>query len=168
MVSGYTDRGLPAPYDPATKDQSLWTFEPHVAMWVTQQMLDEAEVAVLAQRYLQSVTKDGPRITSLVTSDGTSTAQAFVDGTYEGDLMAAAGVDWTIGRDSRAAYRESLAGKHYPKKKMNISGFDATGNLLPLVTTGRGHQIFPCIEQPAARNAACFRGSASQVIRRQV
>src|SRR5690606_4078175 len=56
-------------------------------------------------------------------------------GTYEGDLMAAADVDWTIGREGRAEYGESLAGKQYPKRKMNIDGFDSQGNLLPLVTT---------------------------------
>ena len=135
VVKDYTDRGLEAPYNPANKDQSRWTFEPHVAMRVTMQMLDEAGVTVLTERYLKSVTKDGPRITSLVTEKGTFTAKVFVDGTYEGDLMAAAGVDWTIGRERREEYGESLAGKQYPKQKMNINGFDDEGRLLPLVTT---------------------------------
>jgi hypothetical protein len=135
VVKDYTDRGLKAPYNPAVKDQSRWTFEPHVAMRVTMQMLDEAGVTVLTERYLKSVTKKGPRITSLVTKNGTFTARVFVDGTYEGDLMAAAGVDWRIGREGRAEYGESLAGKQYPKKKMNINGFDDEGKLLPLVTT---------------------------------
>ena len=49
--------------------------------------------------------------------------------------MAAVGVDWTIGREGRAEFGESLAGKQYPKKKMNINGFDGEGKLLPLVTT---------------------------------
>ena len=70
-----------------------------------------------------------------MTSDGTFVARCFVDGTYEGDLMAAADVDWTIGREGRQAYGESLAGKQYPKQKMNINGFDDEGQLLPLVTT---------------------------------
>lgn len=135
VVKDYTDRGLAAPYNPTKKDQSLWTFEPHVAMRVTMKMLDDAGVKVLTERYLESLTKDGPRITSLITKDGTFTARVFVDGTYEGDLMAAAGVDWTIGREGRAEYGESLAGKQYSKKKMSIDGFDENGNLLPLVTT---------------------------------
>jgi hypothetical protein len=135
VAKDYTDRGLAAPYNPAKKDQSRWTFEPHVAMRVTMQMLDEAGVIVLAERYLKSVTKEGPRITSLVTKNGTFNAKVFVDGTYEGDLMAAAGVDWTIGREGREEYGESLAGKQYPKQKMNINGFDDEGKLLPLVTT---------------------------------
>ena len=135
LVKDYTDRGLKAPYNPEVKDQSRWVFEPHVAKRVTMQMLHESGVAVLTERYLQSVTKDGPRITSLVTKNGTFTAKTYVDGTYEGDLVAAARVDWTIGREGRAEYGESLAGKQYPKAKMNINGFDEEGNLLPLVTT---------------------------------
>ncbi len=138
VTADYTDRGLKAPYDASLKDQSRWTFEPHVAMRVTMQMLKEAKVTVLTERYLQSVTKNGPRITSLVTTNGTFTAKVFVDGTYEGDLMAAAGVDWTIGRESRAEYNESLAGKQYTKSKMSINGFDDKGQLLPLLTTDDG------------------------------
>ena len=135
VVRDYTDRGLSAPYNPSKKDQSRWTFEPHVAMRVTMKMLQEAGVIVLTKRYLESATKDGPRMTSIITKNGTFTAKAFVDGTYEGDLMAAAGVDWVIGREGRDEYGESLAGKQYPKKKMNISGFDDNGDWLPLVTT---------------------------------
>jgi hypothetical protein len=135
VVRDYTDRGLPAPYDPATKDQARWTFEPHVAMRVTMKMLDEAGVKVLTKRYLQSVKKDGTRITTLITNNGTYTAKVFVDGTYEGDFMAAAGVDWTIGREGRDEFQEKLAGKSFSKKKMEIDGFDAQGKLLPLLTT---------------------------------
>jgi len=138
VVRDYTDRGLPAPYDPGRKDQSRWTFEPHVAMRVTRKMLDEAGVTVVTERGLRSVTKAGPRITSLTTSDGVFNARVFVDGTYEGDLMAAAGVDWTIGREGREEYGESLAGKQYPKQRMEIDGFDDRGNLLPLLTTRDG------------------------------
>ncbi|MEE2825750.1 MAG: FAD-dependent oxidoreductase [Planctomycetota bacterium] len=135
VVKDYTDRGQPAPYDPTRKNQATWTFEPHVAMRVTRQMLDEAGVKVLPRHYLQSVQQQGPRITSLVTKQGAFAAKVFIDGTYEGDLMAAAGVDWVIGREGRSAYGESLAGKQYPKPKMEIDGFDDKGNLLPLLTT---------------------------------
>lgn len=135
VVKDYTDRGLKAPYDPALKDTAKWTFEPHVAMRVTKAMLAENGVAVKTGRYLESVMKTGPRITALVTKDGSFHAKVFVDATYEGDLMAAAGVAWTIGREGREEFGESYAGKRYPKKKMAISGFDAAGGLLPLVTT---------------------------------
>ena len=138
VVKDYTDRGLKAPYDPALKDQSRWVFEPHVAMRVTKKMLDEAGVKVVMNERLQSVKMEDRRIVSLITKNGTFNAKVYVDGTYEGDLMAEAGVDWTIGREGRAEYDEPLAGKQYPKAKMDINGFDDTGKLLPLLTTDDG------------------------------
>ncbi len=137
IVKNYTDRGLPAPYDPTKKDTERWTFEPHVAMRVTMQMLEEAKVIVLKGCILKTVEKQGPRITGLrmdYNGDFHIAAKVYIDGTYEGDLMAAAGVDWTIGREGREAYNESLAGRQYPKKLMNINGFDDAGKPLPLVT----------------------------------
>lgn len=138
IAKDYTDRGLKAPYDPSVKDQSRWVFEPHVAMRVTKKMLDDAGVKVLVNERLKSVKKDGRRIESLVTKNNKFNAKVFVDGTYEGDLLAEAGIDWTIGREGRAEYGEPLAGKSYPKQKMNINGFDDEGKLLPLVTTDNG------------------------------
>lgn len=135
IVKDYTDRGLKAPYDPAKKDQSRWTFEPHVAMRVTLAMLNEAGVMVLTGQNLASVVKQDQRIVSLATKRDVFTARVFIDGTYEGDLMAAAGVEWTIGREGRAEFGESLAGKQFPKPRMKISGFGDGKRLLPLVTT---------------------------------
>jgi hypothetical protein len=137
VVKDYTDRGLPAPYNPTVKDQSLWTFEPHVAMRVTKKMLDEAGVKVHVNERLKSVKKDGRRIVSLATENNTFGAKCFVDGTYEGDLMAAAGVDWAIGREGRAEYGEKLAGQRYPKPGMAINGFGDDGKLLSLLTADR-------------------------------
>lgn len=135
VVKDYTDRGLRAPYDPTVKDQSIWVFEPHVAMRVTKTMLHEAGVKVLVNERLASVDMDGPRIAFLNTKSDRYAGKVFVDGTYEGDLMAQAGVDWTIGREGREEYGEPLAGKQYPKKRMEIDGFDEHGELLPLLTT---------------------------------
>ncbi|SKB02071.1 FAD dependent oxidoreductase [Prosthecobacter debontii] len=131
----YQARGIELPYKVSVKDQSKWTYEPSVAMRITQQMLDEAKVQVLTQRVLKSTVKEGARITSVQTTNGEFKARVFVDATYEGDLMAAAGVSWTIGREGKKAYGESYAGKQYPKTKMPINGFDAEGKLLPLLTT---------------------------------
>ncbi|PQO33894.1 FAD-dependent oxidoreductase [Blastopirellula marina] len=131
----YRSRGVELPYDVSVKDNSVWTYEPHVAMRVTLAMLKEAGVEVVTQRPLKSVRKEGATIVEIETADGNFAARTFVDATYEGDLMAAAGVAWTIGREGKADFGESLAGKRYPKGKMKISGFDDQGNLLPLVTT---------------------------------
>ncbi len=130
----YQERGVNLGYDVYTKDQTNWSYEPHVASRVTDEMLAEAGVTVLTDRYLQSVTKNDTRITSLVTDNGTFTGRVYIDGSYEGDLMAAAGVSWTIGREGRTDFDESYAGKQYTKSMMNINGFDAEGNPLPFVT----------------------------------
>jgi hypothetical protein len=132
----YEDRGITLPYDVNVKDQTHWSYEPHVAFRVTTQMLAEAGVEVLTRRWLGSVNTNGAHIESLVTtSNDTFIADTFVDGSYEGDLMAAAGVSWTIGREGTAEYGESRAGKRYPKSEMNIDGFDTNGIPLPLITT---------------------------------
>lgn len=131
----YQQRGVKLPYQVSVKDHTNWTYEPHVAAKITQQMLDEAGVRVLTKRVLKNVVKSGARITQITTSEGDFTAKAFVDATYEGDLMAAAGVSWTIGREGRKEFGESLAGKQYPKAKMAMSGLDADGKPLPFITT---------------------------------
>jgi hypothetical protein len=131
----YQERGVKLPYKVSVKDHTHWTYEPHVAAKITKEMLDEAGVKVLTKRVLKSVSKDAASITELATTDGEFTAKVFIDGTYEGDLMAAAGVSWTIGREGRKEFGESLAGKQYPKKKMAISGLDADGKPLPFITT---------------------------------
>lgn len=131
----YQSRGVALPYKVSEKDHKPWTYEPHVAAKITKEMLDGAGVKVLTKRVLKSVTKTGARITKLLTSDGEFAARVFIDATYEGDLMAAARVSWTIGREGKKGFGESFAGKQYPKGKMSISGLDAAGNPMPLITT---------------------------------
>lgn len=135
----YADRGIALPYKVSVKDHTHWTYEPHVAMRVTRKLLDEAGVIVLPEHALAKVEKDNSRISKLVCDNGKAlTAKVFVDATYEGDLMAAAGVSWTIGRESRAELGESYAGVRFPKAEMKISGLDDKGDLLPFVTTADG------------------------------
>jgi hypothetical protein len=80
------------PYDVSVKDAPKWTCEPHMAARVTREMLDEANIRVLTGRRLTSVAKAGTVITKLATNEGEFVGKVFVDATYEGDLMAAAGV----------------------------------------------------------------------------
>ncbi len=131
----YIDNNVVLPYKVSEKNADKWTYEPHVAMKVTQEMLAEAGVKVLPKHLLKSVSKDGARIARLTTTGGDFTAKSFIDATYEGDLMAAAGVSWTIGREGKKEFGESYAGKQYPKGRMPISGLDAAGKPLPLITT---------------------------------
>jgi len=137
IAADYAGRGVKLPYDVAVKDNSVWTYEPHVAARVTDAMLKEAGVSVLTKQTLEGVEKAGSRIIGLRTSGGMHTAKVFIDATYEGDLMARAGVVWHIGRESRDEYGESFAGRQYPKEKMAINGFDANGLPLPFITSLR-------------------------------
>lgn len=135
IEADYVKRGITLPYKVSVKDNSHWTYEPHVAAKITQAMLNEAGVKVMAKQVLKSVTKDKTQILKLITSSAEFEAKMFIDGTYEGDLMAAAAVSWTIGREGRKDFGETLAGKQYPKKKLNISGLGSDGERLPLITT---------------------------------
>ena len=137
VAADYAARGVKLPYDVAVKDNSVWTYEPHVAARVTNAMLKEAGVTVLTKQSLEGVEKDGARIVGLRTSGGLHTAKVFIDATYEGDLMAKSGVVWHLGRESRDEYGESFAGRQYPKEKMAINGFDANGLPLPFITSLR-------------------------------
>lgn len=136
MEADYTERGVKLPYSVAVKDNTHWTYEPHVAMRVMQAMLKESGVELRTEQTLTNAELSGARLASIATAKGeTFFGKTFVDATYEGDLMAAAKVSWVIGREGRKEFGESLAGKQYPKKPMAMSGLDAQGNLLPLLTT---------------------------------
>jgi hypothetical protein len=137
VAADYAARGVKLPYAVAVKDNSVWTYEPHVAARVTDAMLKEAGVSVLTKQTLEGVEKAGARIIGLRTPAGVHTAKVFVDATYEGDLLARAGAYWHLGRDSRDEYGESFAGRQYPKQLMSIDGFDAHGLPLPFITTVR-------------------------------
>ncbi len=94
-----------------------YAIEPHKAEQVFRDMVKEAGVKLHLGARLASVKKQGPRITELVTEDGTTfRAKAFLDTTYEGDLMAKAGVTYTLGREGNAKYGERLNGIHYSDK----------------------------------------------------
>ena len=137
IAADYAARGVKLPYDVATKDNAVWTYEPHVAARVTDAMLKEAGVLVMTKQPLEDVEKEGSKIVALTTQAGRHTAKVFVDATYEGDLMAKSGIVWHLGRESRDEFGESYAGRQYPKTKMAINGFDADGLPLPLITSLR-------------------------------
>ncbi|RMG35164.1 MAG: FAD-dependent oxidoreductase [Planctomycetota bacterium] len=96
------------------KDDAMWTFEPHVAERIMENWLKEYGVPVVRGARLDraaGVVLDGHRIRSIRTLDGqTFRGRMFIDATYEGDLMAAAGVSYTVGRESNATYGETLNG----------------------------------------------------------
>jgi hypothetical protein len=124
---------------------TLWTFEPHVAEDIFFQMLNEARVPVYFVQRLTGVTKTGPRLTSILMENGkVYRAKMFIDATYEGDLMARAGVSYTVGREANAQYQETLNGvrAETPKHQFPVAvdpyvkpGQPSSG-LLPFVQPG--------------------------------
>ena len=98
---------------------SMWTFEPHVALAILERWEKENKLRIHRGKRLDRaagkvrVTGEGEqrRIASFVTEDGAVyCGKMFVDATYEGDLLAAAGVSYTVGREANAAYGETLNG----------------------------------------------------------
>jgi hypothetical protein len=87
-------------------------FSPSAAEKLYLKMLKEAGVEVLLRRCLVSVEREGTRIVSATMDTGeTVQAKIFVDTTYEGDLFAAAGVSYHVGREPSATYGESVGGQ---------------------------------------------------------
>ncbi len=87
---------------------------PEVNYRVLRQMLDELPgITVLTEHGIESVRVDGRRVREVVfrtpKSERRLRGKYFVDATYEGDLMAAAGVPYRVGREGRPEYQESLA-----------------------------------------------------------
>jgi FAD dependent oxidoreductase len=100
----------------------VWDLEPAVAAQVFEQWMKEGKTEILLQRHVVSVKKIGDRIQSIVLSDGTwVSGKIFIDASYEGDLMALAGVSSTYGRESEAEYGETLAGIRNPHFKRNYT-----------------------------------------------
>lgn len=97
------------------KDEA-WTFEPHVAEMIFDQLITENEITVHRNKWLTRTPGEGVKIVndciaSITMLSGESyRGKMFIDATYEGDLMAAAGVSYTTGREANATYDETLNG----------------------------------------------------------
>ncbi len=94
--------------------RTMWTFEPHVAEAVFESIVDEYDIPVYRDEWLDresGVTKRNGRIEAIMTLAGnTYQGRIFIDATYEGDLMAAAGVSYHVGREANSVYNETLNG----------------------------------------------------------
>jgi len=124
-----------------------FNFEPKIARSVYEDWLAEVGVAPHWNQRLASVAKDGQRIIQITMEDGTIyRAKMFIDATYEGDLMAMAGVSFTFGREGTNVYNEPLNGirANTPSHQftVNVDPYVVPGNpasgLLPFVQPGNG------------------------------
>jgi hypothetical protein len=100
-----------------SKEDAMWTFEPSAALKILHQMLEpEKNITLVYKQRLNrknGVTKKKGQITSIAMESGeVYFGKAFIDATYEGDLMASAGVSYTVGRESNKQYGETLNGVH--------------------------------------------------------
>lgn len=91
-----------------------FAFEPHVTAAVFEQWVAEAGVQVFTEHRLASVRTVGERIHVLRTENAkVFMADMFIDASYEGDLLAAAGVSFTVGRESNDTYGETINGVQF-------------------------------------------------------
>ena len=102
-------------YNPGSpKHETQWTFEPHVAEKVFNEIVEEAGIKVHFGERLNlknGVIKSKKRIKEIIMESGlTFSGKMFIDATYEGDLMAVAGVSYTFGREANSEYNETLNG----------------------------------------------------------
>ncbi|MFX1708777.1 FAD-dependent oxidoreductase [Chitinophaga sp. CC14] len=129
-------------------ERTMWIFEPHVAEQVFEDFIKENKIIVYRDEWLDRekglIKKDG-NITSFTTLSGkTFAGKMFIDATYEGDLMAAAGVSYHVGREANSVYGEQWNGiqvgvlHHGHHFKTNISPYkiagDSSSGLLPRVS----------------------------------
>jgi len=96
------------------EQRTMWIFEPHAAEQVFEDYVKQYGIPVERDEWLdraKGVKKDGARIISITTLSGkTYTGKMFIDATYEGDLMAVAGVEYTVGREAQSTYDEKWNG----------------------------------------------------------
>lgn len=126
--------------------QTMWVFEPSVAEKTFEGFIAEFQIPVYKSEKLdreKGVKKDGNTIKSITTLNGkTFSGKTFIDATYEGDLMAAAGVSFRTGREANAEYGETLNGvqvgnAHWHQFEGFVDPYIEKGNpdsgLLPMV-----------------------------------
>ncbi|MGX5820688.1 FAD-dependent oxidoreductase [Chitinophaga lutea] len=108
------------------KEDAMWTFEPSAALKVYHDMLSREKVKLVYGERLNretGVVKEKGAITSIRMENGTVyKGKMFIDATYEGDLMAAAGVSYTLGREANAQYKETLNGVQANRVNVTLEG----------------------------------------------
>ena len=130
-------------------DQSMWVFEPHVAERVFDSLVEEHQINVFRDEWLDrenGVIMDQGRIRSITMLSGkTFAGKVFIDATYEGDLMAAAGISYHVGREANSVYNENWNGvqvgvyhhSHFFKDPVDpyITPGDSSSGLLPRISS---------------------------------
>jgi hypothetical protein len=145
----YGNRGQGTPAIDGNQ-RTMWIFEPHVAEDIFDQLVAEAGVRVVRNQRLdlapgRGVGKTGTRITEIRMESGqTYRGTVFIDATYEGDVMAKAGVAYHVGREANSVYDETWNGiqvgvlhhSHWFKKPIDpyVQPGDPSSGLLPRIS----------------------------------
>lgn len=132
------------------ENKTMWIFEPNIAEKVFEDFVSEYKIKVHRDKWLDrenGVKKENGKIVSIRTlSDQTYVGKVFIDVTYEGDLLASAGVSYHVGREASDIYEEKWNGaqfgilhhKHH-FGNMKISPYeipgDTTSSILPRIST---------------------------------
>ena len=146
--SEYGNRGQGSPAIDGEK-RTMWIFEPHVAEEAFEKMIADNKITVFRDEWLNretGVKKNKESIISIETLSGKIfKGEVYIDATYEGDLMAAAGVNYTVGREANSIYNETWNGvqkdvfHHGHWFKDNIDPYkipgDPSSGLLPRISS---------------------------------
>ena len=130
-------------------EDTMWTFEPHVAEKILRKMIKESGAELVFGERLElanGVEKAGTQITEIIMESGRRFAgRVFMDTTYEGDLMARSGATYHVGREASSLYNETLNGVQtknavyhqfrFPVDPYRIPGVPSSG-LLPFLHDG--------------------------------
>ncbi|NQD66891.1 FAD-dependent oxidoreductase [Bacillus haikouensis] len=103
--------------------EEQWTFEPKAAAAVFRTWLDEYEIPVYFNQHPEEVVMDQNKIKRIIMENGSVfEGGCFVDAGYEGDLMAKAGVAYSVGRESNSTYNETYNGVRFgePHHKFEV------------------------------------------------
>jgi hypothetical protein len=110
----------------AENEATMWTFEPSAALDVFHDMLKVEKVNLVYNQRLNRKNgvkkKQGKIISIRMESGETYYGRMFIDATYEGDLIAAAGVSYTVGREANSQYGENLNGIQYSLESKTMTG----------------------------------------------
>lgn len=145
----YGNKGQGTPAIDGT-NRTMWIFEPHVAEQVFEDFAKENKLLIFRNEWLdrseKGIVKVAGSIQSFRTLNGNVyQGKMFIDATYEGDLMAVAGVDYHVGREANSVYGEQWNGvqpevfQHGHHFKAKISPYkianDSTSGLLPEISS---------------------------------
>ena len=108
-------------------EASMWTFEPSAALSVYKAMMAKEKISMVYNERLNresGVKKVDGKIESITMESGkTFKGKVFLDATYEGDLLASAGVSYAVGRESNDQYGETLNGVQANSINRALTGF---------------------------------------------